>query len=238
MRGSLTLHDRCLSYARGRCGQLWPDSTPYVTPSGLYVYGRWVIGALFENETDFPGCYPRTYLERVLSMFPDVRRREILHLFSGSLPKGPYTRVDINPDRKPEIVGSIYDLPQLLEARGELTRYKLVLCDPPYPGQGQKLYGTDDVVTWRAFRALEALPAGTHVVWLDTITPMRRKEYWNKWGSVSIEPEDDAHVPDLGTRPEVLDDAPPEWRKWGAVRLERSTNQGVREVTFLERRAS
>ena len=182
----MTPGDRCRAYAESRFGRRWPDSIPYVTPSGRWVYGKWVIGALFKNATRYPGAYPRTYLERVLAMYPDVDEAQILHLFSGSLPAGAYTRVDLRRDVEADIVGSVYDLPTLLD-RNLSWQFRLVPCDPPYRGHARALYGTPGVESWRAFRAMaQAFAPGTQVVWLDTQVPMYRKDDWHHWGSITV----------------------------------------------------
>lgn len=204
----MTMHQRCLAYARSPFGQKWPDSIPYVTPSGRWIYGKWVVGALFKNATRYPGAYPRTYVERVRAMFPDVPAYRLLHAFAGSLPKGPYLRLDSNADLRPrpELIGSIYDLGALLAARRRRPRIRLVMADPPYPGQARKLYGTKQVETWRVFRTMAAaLDPGAHVVWLSTEVPLYRKAEWHHYGSIT---------------------------------LVRSTGNAVREVSIFERRAA
>lgn len=47
------------------------------------IYGTWLGGQDYRNKSTLYGAYPRGYLERALSLFPDAKR--ILHLFSGSL---------------------------------------------------------------------------------------------------------------------------------------------------------
>lgn len=191
----LTLHDRCIAYARSDFGQKWPDSIPYVSPSGRWLYGTWAIGPLFSNLTRYPGAYPRTYVDRVRALFPEVPGCRLLHLFSGSLPKGPWTRVDITaaaPARnhgfvKPDIVGSVYELPQLLAAHPKRGPFDLVMADPSYPGKGKQLYDTPEIDTARVFRAMAAaLRPGTHVAWLSTSLPLYRADQWHNYGSIQI----------------------------------------------------
>lgn len=184
----MTSHDRCVAYARSSFGQKYADSIPYVTPSGRWVYGKWHNGALFANATRYPGAYPRTFIERVRAMFPDIRHdRHVLHLFSGSLPKGKYTRLDLKGETSPDIVGSVYDLSALLAAHPKRGPFRLVMADPPYPGQAQKLYQTPGIESWRVFRAMaEALAPGTQVVWLSTEVPLYQKANWHHWGSIGV----------------------------------------------------
>lgn len=47
------------------------------------LFATWSGGWDYQNQSRMYGAYPKSYLERVFSMFPDARR--VLHLFSGSL---------------------------------------------------------------------------------------------------------------------------------------------------------
>jgi hypothetical protein len=98
---------------------------PTWSPTGRWVYGTWNPGANFQNRTRYPGAYPRTFVERVLAMFPDVRPRQLLHVFAGSLPPGKYARLDVKADLAPEIVGDVYALPALLAAQPRLGPFPL-----------------------------------------------------------------------------------------------------------------
>src|ERR1041385_6947113 len=87
----LTMADRVAAYNL-TVGAKWPASELLynVAEHGRSVaYGIWLIGAFFANETDFYGAHPRTYLTRVLALFPDAGDR-VLHACSGSMPPGPY----------------------------------------------------------------------------------------------------------------------------------------------------
>ncbi len=204
-----TLHDRVLSYIRAF--PQWPDSWPHVTPSGRMVYGKWEIGALYANASTYYGAYPPTFVERVRAMFPEIRSEvHILHLFSGGLPKGRYTRLDANPEPlegvRPELVGNVYDLAGLLAARRRQTTFKLLIADPPYSAKDAERYGQRPLDKARAMRSIAtAVPAGTHLAWLDTQTPIYNGEHWLRWGDIDIH---------------------------------RSTGHRRRVVTFFERRAA
>ena len=183
MRRPLTMHDRCLAYARSPFGQKYPDSVPYVSPTGRWTYGHWVIGALFKNATRYYGSYPRTYLERVRALFPDVTDRHVLHVFSGALPKGRYTRLDIKPELAPELCGSIYDVAKLTPRRD----FRLVMADPIYTKADAKVYGTPSVDKGRSLRAIASILApGAHVAWLDTMVPVYSNKQWLNWGDIDV----------------------------------------------------
>lgn len=78
----------------------------------------------------------------------------------------PGDTVDINSDLDPTYV----DDAQTLEG------YDLVLADPPYSGEDAEHYGTTIVKRNLVMDALQRLWPGTHVVWLDQILPMYRKD--------------------------------------------------------------
>lgn len=210
MRRALTLHDRVVAYGRSACGQRWPDSVPYVSPTGRWLYGHWTIGALFSNLTRYPGAYPRTYLERVRALFPEIPGRATLHAFAGAVPKGPWTRLDIKPKPwpgvRPELVGHVYDLPALIAARRR-GPFRLIFVDPPYTKTDAiERYGTAPIDKARVMRTFAAVLApGGFVVWLDLGVPMFRRDQWHWFGDIS---------------------------------LYRSTNQFKRTVSIFERRAA
>ena len=83
------------------------------------------------------GQYPRGFLQRILPLL-NVERSELLHVCSGTLPKGEGLRVDIRPAARPDIVADGRNLPF---ADGSIAA---VLLDPPYLEQyARELYGTD-----------------------------------------------------------------------------------------------
>lgn len=182
----MNLHGRAIAYNASLYGRKWPDSHLWVSATGSWLYGHWAVGSLFVNPTRYPGSYPRTVLERLQAVFPDVRERRTLHLFAGSVPKGLHTRVDINPDTTPDVVGNAYDLPELLRGRGP---FDLVIADPPYTGpDARKRYGTTPIDKARVFRAMAATREIVgHVAWLDTQVPMYRRDQWSRWGDIAVE---------------------------------------------------
>lgn len=181
--------------------------------SGQRFQGLWCIGNDYRNKTRFYGAYPNGYLDRVMTLFPDVtthgstwRTRRILHAFSGSIADvGHYTRLDaVQPA---ELQGSVYDVKALVDARWpDHGGFALVLADPPYTAADAKKYGTPMINRGRTMRALSDITApGGWVVWLDTVGwPMHRKTEWI-------------------------------FRGW--VGVVRSTNHRGRFATFFERRA-
>ena len=135
------------------------------------VVGTWIMGNDYRVKSSYYGGYPAGYLRRIKSLFPDKRR--VLHLFSGKvdLAELPGDTVDINPDLTPTYV----DDAQRLE-RVPLTDYDLVLADPPYSIEDAERYQTTMVKRNTVLSALRGLSPGAHVVWLDQVLPMYRKD--------------------------------------------------------------
>lgn len=135
------------------------------------VVGTWIMGNDYRVKSSYYGGYPAGYLRRVRALFPDKCR--VLHLFSGKvdLSAFPGDTVDINPALKPTYL----DDAQRLE-RVPLDQYDLVLADPPYSVEDCEHYGTSMVKRNTVMRALSGLSPGAHVVWLDQVLPMYRKD--------------------------------------------------------------
>ena len=156
-------------------------------PQGLFIggdgriVGTWIMGNNYKVASKYHGGYPATYLRRIRALFPDKRR--VLHLFSGKvdLDAFPGDTVDINADLGPTFV----DDAQTLE-RVPLGDYDLVLADPPYSVEDCDHYKTSMVRRNVVMRALQRLPEGAHVVWLDQVLPMWRKDFFKLIAAVGI----------------------------------------------------
>lgn len=135
------------------------------------VAGMWIMGNDYRVKSSYYGGYPAGYLKRVRALFPDKLRT--LHLFSGKVDLAvfPGDTVDINPAN-----GATYvDDAQTLEGV-PLEQYDLVLADPPYSVEDCEHYGTSMVKRNVVMSALRRLPEGAHVVWLDQVLPIFRKD--------------------------------------------------------------
>jgi hypothetical protein len=135
------------------------------------VVGTWIMGNDYRVKSAYYGGYPAGYLRRVRALFPDKRR--VLHVFSGKvdLAELPGDTVDIDPKLRPTYV----DDAQKLE-RVPLDSYDLILADPPYSVEDAERYQTTMVKRNCVLRALRRVSAGTHIVWLDQVLPMYRKD--------------------------------------------------------------
>lgn len=135
------------------------------------VVGTWIMGNDYRVKSGYYGGYPAGYLRRVKALFPD--KKHVLHIFSGRVDQSalPGDTVDINPKLKPTYI----DDAQTLE-RVPLEKYDLVLADPPYSVEDAERYQTTMIKRNSVMRALQRLKPGAHVVWLDQVLPMYRKD--------------------------------------------------------------
>ena len=135
------------------------------------VVGTFILGNDYRVKSGYHGGYPATYLRRVKALFPD--KQSALHLFSGKvdLDAFPGDTVDLNHRLNPTFV----DDAQRLQ-RVPLENYDLVLADPPYTEEDCEHYGTTMVKRNLVMQALQGLRPGTHVVWLDQVLPIYRKD--------------------------------------------------------------
>jgi len=176
----LTLVERVTSYNYTfrrfpRSRLQWTD-----TPDGKCIDGMWWLGNDYRKKSGpaFHGAYPGNYLERIMSLFPDAER--IMHLFSGSLPPGDYTRVDLNDNA--DWRGDAHELSEYWE-----PYFDLIVADPPYSEQDAAKYGTlmikRKVVLAECAKILEP---GGFLVWLDVQVPSWRKVDFRCAGVVGL----------------------------------------------------
>jgi hypothetical protein len=170
----MQLSDRAAAYHRR-----FP-SWPAPRTDSRWLDAVWILGNDYRG-TGFYGSYPPGYLRRIQSLFPDVTGR-VLHLFSGSLtPTQGHVRVDLLPNRQPDVVGDAHHLPF-----GDGT-FELVLADPPYSATDAQRYGTPMPNRRRVLAEVARVTAsGGNLVWLDTVLPMFAKRDWHWWGAVSV----------------------------------------------------
>lgn len=164
----------------------WEDRiTNYVEQTGFpkclflgadgRVVGTWIMGNDYRVKSEYYGGYPAGYLRRVRALFPDKKR--VLHLFSGKvdLATFPGDTVDINPAFNPTYMDDAQTL-----TRVPLEEYDLVLADPPYSVEDADRYQTTMVKRNLVMRALQRLSVEAHVVWLDQVLPMYRKDAFDQ----------------------------------------------------------
>ena len=139
------------------------------------VVGTWIMGNNYQVKSGYYGGYPAGYLKRIKALFPD--KESVLHLFSGEvdLDAFPGKTVDINPGRNPDFVDDAQSLENV-----PVDEFDLILADPPYSVEDADHYQTTMVKRNKVMRALgKRSVKGTHVVWLDQVLPMYRKDEWD-----------------------------------------------------------
>ena len=164
----MDLQDRIDSYIRET---KFPRSL-FVSEDGRIV-GTWIMGNDYRVKSAYYGGYPAGYLRRVRALFPDKRR--VLHLFSGKVDLAalPGDTVDINADLAPTYVDDAQKLENV-----PLDAYDLILADPPYSIEDAERYQTTMIKRNAVMWALQGVSEGTHIVWLDQVLPMYRKDEW------------------------------------------------------------
>jgi len=142
----------------------------FVSQDGRVV-GTWIMGNDYRVRSGYYGGYPAGYLRRIRALFPDKQR--VLHIFSGrvDLSALPGDTVDVNAALEPTYVDDAQSLREV-----PLERYDLVLADPPYSVEDAERYQTTMVKRNAVMRALQRVSPGTHIVWLDQVLPMYRKD--------------------------------------------------------------
>ena len=182
----MTIPERAAAYNTGKWGRRYPASQLSISneQGRDALYGIWATGQNYRSRSTLYGAYPPTYVERVMSMFPDVYASRTLHAFSGSLPAGPYVRCDsvAYAENVAEIVGDICEIAKLAR-----YRFSLILADPPYSAEDAKHYGTKMINRRRVLSELaKVVDPGGHLAWLDTQWPMHRKDEWLTVGRIFL----------------------------------------------------
>ena len=148
------------------------------------VVGTWIMGNNYQVKpsTDgdkLYGGYPAGYLRRIKALFPE--KKAVLHLFSGRVDLSimPGDTVDISLAmalvHPPGTSMHYTDDAQSLE-RVPLATYDLVLADPPYSVEDAAHYSTTMVKRNKVMRALAGCRRGAHIVILDQVLWMYRKD--------------------------------------------------------------
>lgn len=173
---TLSLQDRINNYTRVT---KYPRSL-FLSEDGRIV-GTWIMGNAYGVKSGYYGGYPHGYLARVKALFPDKCRP--LHVFSGRVDQSamPGDTVDLNSDMEPTYIDDAQSLIHV-----PLHNYDLVLADPPYSVEDAEHYVPTMVKRNKVMSALAGVLPGTHVVWLDQVLPMYRKDQWRVEGVIGM----------------------------------------------------
>lgn len=145
------------------------------------IVGTWIMGNAYGVKSGYYGGYPHGYLARVKALFPDKSRA--LHVFSGRVDQSawPGDTVDLNPDMEPTFLDDAQSLMNV-----PLGSYDIILADPPYSVEDAEHYKPSMVKRNKVMSALARADKGTHVVWLDQVLPMYRKDQWAIIGVIGM----------------------------------------------------
>ena len=144
----------------------------FLSEDGRLV-GTWIMGNAYGVKSGYYGGYPHGYLKRIRALFPE--KKKCLHVFSGRVDQSawPGDTVDLNADLQPTYVDDAQELSGV-----PLHLYDIILADPPYSVEDCEHYKTTMVKRNKVMAALAGINSGAHVVWLDQVLPMYRKDQW------------------------------------------------------------
>ena len=173
-------------FVRGRSGN--GSETIFATWFGGQDY-RAKGGTDPATGNPYYGQFPAGLLERIFSMFPDVK--DVLHLFSGVLTtervdaawkkvnlvgQAPrQVRFDARAETQPDIVGKAEDLCTEMARADRSSRrgmFDLILADPPYSEEDAQHYGRSLVNRKRVVQeCTKVLRPGGTLAWVDQAWP-------------------------------------------------------------------
>ena len=160
-------------------GQRYKGSVLHWVDNGKCISGVWMLGNNYRG-SGFYGAYPPQYLKRLAALFPDAK--DVMHLFSGSLPKGDYVRVDCQGEKAEYIIDA-----HKLSLHFHKETFGLIYADPPYTKEDAKRYGLPMPNRKKVLEQCSAvLKPGGFVVWLDTVWPMIAKKHLVLVGAIGI----------------------------------------------------
>jgi len=146
------------------------------------ICGTWIMGNNYKVKSGYYGGYPAGYLRRIKALFPD--KKSILHLFSGKVDTDILNgkTVDINKEYNADYVDDAQSLQNV-----PVEEFDLILADPPYSVEDCEHYKTSMIKRNKVMKALgKKAVKGTHVVWLDQVLPMYRKDEWSIVGVIGM----------------------------------------------------
>lgn len=161
--------DRAHCYNNSEFGTKYPGSKLHVDNGK--IYGVWMSGQNYQTKSALYGAYPSSYLPRITKLFP--YEKEVLHLFSGSLPPGDYIRFDCKPERDPDVIGDAHNLSEYLVE----DAFDVIYADPPYSTRDAEEHYDTPMVNRKkcVHEAWKVLKKGGWLVWMDEVWPMFKK---------------------------------------------------------------
>lgn len=171
----ITIKERVANYNRN-----YPQSL--LVEKNAKIYGLWLVGnsGLQSYSSDYYGSYPHGYLDRVMSLFPDIDKRNVVHLFAGKVNTG--ITIDIKADLNPTYTADVEKHIPL-----EDNTVALMIADPPYTNEDCLKYCTKPFSRFKVFReCYRVLKPNGHLVWLDLQYPQIVYKNWFNFELVGI----------------------------------------------------
>jgi hypothetical protein len=172
--------ERILSYNESEYGKKYVMSKFY--GDSVRQYATWFLGNNYQNTSTYYGAYPPMYWKRIQAFVKP--NDKIVHLFSGSLEKGDYIRVDMNPDMNPDVICKSEDVDKHIQH----DSIDVVFADPPYTQADSNIgYKGNFPNKKKTLHSIhKILKKDGIVIWLDTCLPMFRKTEYKLIAVITI----------------------------------------------------
>jgi hypothetical protein len=181
----MTLQDRVEAYKAAF--PQYPDSWPWVTPTGRWLNAVWLGGENYKG-SGYYGAYPPWYLPRLAALFPDIPQEEWLHLYAGSLTDAtPGWKLELRPPGDGVAPAHVRaDARHLPFLRG---CFRFTAADPPYTELDAERYHTPAGLNKPAVvrDVATVTHAGGFLAWLDTTLPIYHGETWQHFGMILVQ---------------------------------------------------
>ncbi|MCW7460172.1 class I SAM-dependent methyltransferase [Leptospira bandrabouensis] len=167
----------------------FPESL-HLYPNGKRFYGEWDYGQNFKNISEYKGAYSIQDLTRLEACIPNMGH--LLHIFSGSIPAGPYCRLDNNfavigtPVLGRDVVGEATDA----HLHFGKDSFDVIMADPPWSRyHSEEIYNCSLVDKAKVMRSLfQILKPGGIVIWKDFSKPLWFGTEFDYLGRICIDP--------------------------------------------------
>lgn len=139
----------------------------------------WMLGNNYKIRSGYHGGFPPTFLARIKALFPDKFR--VLHLFSGKVDLSSLGRSICRscPATRSMFARTSIPRTSMTARRWKRCRSKITIwfcATRPTRARTPNAMARPWCGEKKVLRALERFPAGAHVVWLDQVLPMWRRD--------------------------------------------------------------
>ncbi|MDZ4726174.1 MAG: class I SAM-dependent methyltransferase [Leptospira sp.] len=158
--------------------------------NGKTFFGEWNYGQNFKNISGYKGAYAQQDISRLQACIPDMG--VLLHLFSGSMPVGPYYRLDNNFAVISDARTGIDFVADATEAHlyFEHEYFDVVMADPPWSKyHSEEIYNCSLVDKTKVLKSVhQILKPGGLLIWKDYAKPVWSGAEYDYLGRICIDP--------------------------------------------------